>query len=694
MVTATDLATQIKYGPVAGKSIKRSQYLAQALQAMQEQSQKIQSPFELAARLGAAALLTRGQNKADDEMMGAVAADRKARADGALAGLPDYSTPTPPPPQTPELAAPTQATPPPPAPVTSAPLPAAAPARQYSPADRMALAQMITGEAGGEGPQGMIAAGAVAMNRLNKGGYGQTLADVINAPHQFEAMRRPKAPTPEAQAIADQLLAGTASDPTGGAVNYLNPELQASLGRQQPSWAPPGQGQRIGRHVFYGGTPPAPGSATMDTMGNPVPPPPAPPQTIDQAGPIADQPFQVAAAGGLQPGMLPSPPVSPGAGAPPAAPTSPQAGAAGGPHRVTADEVALAKRLLADPQTYEQGLAYAFELQKKEAAPTKFDTTTVNGVPAWNDPYNPGRTVMGSVPQGAMSQVVPATSYNPTAPQGVMAVRDPLGNLKEAPGGPPSGFSAQPGGGLQYQPGGPQDPYRPQAPASGYEYAGGVQRPIQGGPQDPRSPQNILSGTEGLRKEIQPVVDAAIKLRRNIQAVRVGVAQNNGAGDIAAINGIQRLIDDGVVREGDVALQLKAQGIDGGIAGVQAFLQSTGTFSPEIRQKIAATANQLYDGINSTFRDRVAGYKPIVDRAYGDGTFEQYVFPTSSAQSLGWAAQPPGGAPGAPGAPPAPNPALVAPSSPQDTALALLIKRGVPLSAQMQKRARELGLMK
>jgi hypothetical protein len=59
----------------------------------------------------------------------------------------------------------------------------------------------------------MTAAGSVALNRLDKGGYGATLADVINAPHQFEAMRHPGTPTPEAQAIADQLLGGQAQDP-------------------------------------------------------------------------------------------------------------------------------------------------------------------------------------------------------------------------------------------------------------------------------------------------------------------------------------------------------------------------------------------------------------------------------------------------------------------------------------------------
>lgn len=678
MAASDGVAAQVKYGPLAGKSIRRSQYLADALKALGQTSTNIQSPLELAARLGAQAILAHGQRKADSDALSAVAADRQARAAAVLAGLDpaaDVKTPpiAPPAPETPELAQ--QPVAPKPEPITSAPLPPAQPQRQYSPSDRQLLAQMITGEAGGEGPDGMAAAGSVALNRLNKGGYGKTLSEVILAPNQFEAMRSPKAPTPEAQAIAEQLLGGSLQDPTGGAVNFLNPDLQASLGREQPSWAPPGQGQRIGGHVFYGGQPAA-----------------APPQNLAQPGPIADQPFQVAAAGPLQPGMIPSsspPPVSPGGGAPPAA-SPPLPGAAGGPRRVTADEVALAKRLLSDPMTYDQGYAYALELQKKEAEAQKWDTTSFNGIPGQVNPYSGETRVLG-LPEQARNRTMTAQDAGMSAaPAGTYVNRSPTGEDKVIYQ-PPSGYQAGgPGGALQFQQGGPADPYRPQPPAAGYEYAGGRQQPIQGGPQDPRTPQNLLEGTKGIRAEIQPVVQQAIQLKRNVDSVRAGYSQKNGAGDIAMVNGLQRLIDEGVVREGDVSLQLKAQGLQGAISGLRGYMTSDGFFTdPAVRDKVMKVAETLYGSVNSNYRARVAGYQPIVDRAYGEGTFEQYVFPTDTARSLGWAAAPPGG-----GGPPPPKPEVVAPSNPQDAALALLVKRGTPLSPQMQKRARELGLIR
>jgi hypothetical protein len=366
-----------------------------------------------------------------------------------------------------------------------------------------------------------------------------------------------------------------------------------------------------------------------------------------------------------------------------------------GGQRVTAQEVALAKQLIADPRTFDQGIAYAFELRKKQAEALKWDSASFNGIPGQVNPYTGDTRVLG-LPEGARNRTMTAQDAGMgMAPQGTYVNRSPTGEDKVIYQ-PPSGFAAQPGGALQYQPGGPSDPYRPQAPAQGYQYTNpGQQAPIQGGPQDPRNPTNLLEGTKGVRAEIQPVVQQAIQLKRNVDSVRAGFAQKNGAGDIAMVNGLQRLIDEGVVREGDVSLQLKAQGLAGAISGLRGYMTSDGFFTdPAVRDKVLNVANTLYGTVNENYKQRVAGYKPIVDRAYGDGTFEQYVFPTDSAASLGWAGKPPG-APGAP--PPAPNPAAVAPGATPgsaDGAIQEMVKRGLPLSPQMTRRARELGLIR
>lgn len=133
-----------------------------------------------------------------------------------------------------------------------------------SPEDRDAMIRTIIGEAGGESPEGQAAVAHVILNRVSSGNYGSTPSDVVYAPHQFEAWQdnprglagiSPKSSQYQAVgAIVDGAADGKIPDNTGGATNYLNPVLQAQLGRAQPAWA---QGQptaQVGRHVFYNPT--------------------------------------------------------------------------------------------------------------------------------------------------------------------------------------------------------------------------------------------------------------------------------------------------------------------------------------------------------------------------------------------------------------------------------------------------------
>lgn len=101
------------------------------------------------------------------------------------------------------------------------------------------------------------------------------------------------------------------------------------------------------------------------------------------------------------------------------------------------------------------------------------------------------------------------------------------------------------------------------------------------------------------------------------------------------INGLQKLIDEGVVREGDVALQLQAQGINGGIAGLQGYLTSSGRFSPEIRAQLLATGEDIYQNMNAVYRDRVLSYEPLVTDSFGPNAFNS-VLPSRTRQAFGW----------------------------------------------------------
>lgn len=131
---------------------------------------------------------------------------------------------------------------------------------QASLEDRELLARTLMAEAGAEGYDGILAAGAVINNRLNHKSWGNTLRDVIMAPGQFSAWNSVTGyaggqgglnmdkirPTQEVYQATDALLSGQYNDPTGGATHYYNPA------RADPAWGQRGGGnwQRIGNHVF------------------------------------------------------------------------------------------------------------------------------------------------------------------------------------------------------------------------------------------------------------------------------------------------------------------------------------------------------------------------------------------------------------------------------------------------------------
>ena len=674
-----NIAAALRYGPQAQSSLRRSQYLTSALQQMQQEGGKnIQSGGELAAKLLATAILQRQSDKADKAAVGALKVDQDTETASLLAAL------RPQPQQAPQASAPQ-----PQAPQIPQQQPVALPNAQPAPApvsqlalnpDIDKLVRTVWGEARGEDPIGQLGVANVVINRAKKG--GKSINDVVLEPNQFEPWSNPKTRaqleslTPDS-ADYQKILANIApalqgQDVTGGADHFYSPTAQSAAGRAPPKWDN-GSGVDHGRHRFfnlgYGGQ----GAHQRQSPADMFQPP-------QQQQP----PVNVATNGQIDPSMLQaSAPVGPsGGGAPPAAPNAPQAAAAGGnpwpTYQPTEAEVGYIQGLLNDPRYHDQGVAEARKLQQKMTQPVEADIQTINGVPFYvsKTPGQGGQPVMIPIPQGAMTQVMAAQQAGlPTAPQGAYVQRDPLGNLKEAPFAPPQGYNAGPNG---YAPiaGGPADPTRAQLPSAGYQYNGsGRQAPIQGGPADPRAPSNYIEQVGKLQQQVRPVVDQAIQLKRNIDAVRTGYQQQNGPGDIAMVNGLQKLIDEGVVREGDVSLQLKAQGLEGGLAGAQAYLSSSGTFNPKIRQQILNTADRLYGSINNNYRDRVLGYQGMTNRLLGEGAFED-VFPSSVAQSLGWAQAPGQQAPQAQ-QPPAPNPAVVATPGTREAAMAEARRRGL-----------------
>lgn len=589
--------------PLGSPAIRRSKYLEDALAALQKTEQPIQSGGELAARLLATAIMQGGRERAYAD----VADERNKRSEGLAAAIEALGQTSAPP--VPQVAPQQQSLPPPPPPpVDIAPLPPAQPKKPDR--DRDLLARIIIGEAANQGDDGQQAVAQVVKNRADKS--GMSLYDVLTAPKQFEPWGNPKTrrellSIPETdsryqQALRNAELVLSDQDKLPPEIDradhFYSPGTQAKKGRKPPAWDN-GRGVDLKDHRFFSlgygapnGWKPPPQPDVQMTAG----PPPAPPQ-IQQQFPA--QPFQVAQNGGLPP--MPQQ-------------QAPQPQPQGNP-MITPQMIATLKSWATsgDPNLQQMAMQEFYKLQLQSGQPIKYETTSVNGVPVQINPYT-GQTRPVDIPQGLQTQTVSGQQLG-FGPQGSVYQRKPTGELSNV-----------------------------YTPPSGYDETAQGMQARQGGPADYNNPQNRLEAFKSFRGEVKPILDAATSLRRNVDAVRTGYRQQNGSGDIAMVNGLQKLIDEGVVREGDVALQLGAQGIEGGIAGALAFIQSSGKFSPEIRQKILRTADDLYANLNTTYKERALGYRNIIDRSYGAGSFND-VIPPETINALGWGDQPQGGSP-------------------------------------------------
>lgn len=125
--------------------------------------------------------------------------------------------------------------------------------------DRELLARTLAAEAGGEGYDGILAAGAVIRNRVGR--YGDNLREVIMKPGHFSAWNSVTGyaggegglnmdkinPSADVYRAADTLISGNYEDPTGGRTHYHTPAVNPDWGYgSNPNY----NGKRIGNHIF------------------------------------------------------------------------------------------------------------------------------------------------------------------------------------------------------------------------------------------------------------------------------------------------------------------------------------------------------------------------------------------------------------------------------------------------------------
>jgi len=95
------------------------------------------------------------------------------------------------------------------------------------------------------------------------------------------------------------------------------------------------------------------------------------------------------------------------------------------------------------------------------------------------------------------------------------------------------------------------------------------------------------------RNRLKPTLNALNETIVKIDKVSKSVLLKNGTGDLAAINSFQKLIDDGVVRGEDVALQAKTEGFYDQVLLLRQKVKDGDLLSNDIRERMAKTAEIL-----------------------------------------------------------------------------------------------------
>jgi len=113
------------------------------------------------------------------------------------------------------------------------------------------------------------------------------------------------------------------------------------------------------------------------------------------------------------------------------------------------------------------------------------------------------------------------------------------------------------------------------------------------------------------RNRLKDPIDLFRKTQTKIDKVNRSVVLKHGTADLAAINSFQRLIDDGVVRGEDIALQGSTQSLVGQLALWAKNKKEGDLLDDTIRKRMATVANQLGESVYSTFRETVRYEKEL-----------------------------------------------------------------------------------
>jgi len=144
--------------------------------------------------------------------------------------------------------------------------------------------------------------------------------------------------------------------------------------------------------------------------------------------------------------------------------------------------------------------------------------------------------------------------------------------------------------------------------------------------------RGALSGEDDMRKELKPVREALSEDNRKMTNLSSALKLRTGQGDIAAINFLQKMVDEGVVRGEDIRVQQMAQSFVDQMKGWINQAKEGELLPDAVRQKMAQTAYSVYQNNTATHKRTVEGFRAISERRGMD--FEN-IWPTELSSYFG-----------------------------------------------------------
>lgn len=150
----------------------------------------------------------------------------------------------------------------------------------------------------------------------------------------------------------------------------------------------------------------------------------------------------------------------------------------------------------------------------------------------------------------------------------------------------------------------------------------------------PAKQGNAFDRQDYWRGQFKPYLDSATNANVQASKVRSQLKLDTGTGQIAAINAVQKMIDEGaVVRDQDVALIQSAQSVVNRFKGQMEAIKTGRLLSPDLQNELQGVADSLEQ---ATYAGAKARIEPYTDAMKVEGVTLDSIVPAGLRKSYGW----------------------------------------------------------